>query len=476
MNKITNREFITSIVEYSVSYILITIINIVAIPILTRLLSVEDYGYFSMFSNCSAFLSSIFSLGMRNGYIRYFNEPPHGLTELEIRVNGLLIPLLINFFSLLSVLIFRINEIPLILLGDKNLALFVLVCVNAYVVYFFNYLTTFYRMKMDIKNYTFVQVLSSLLTKTSILLVLFVPKNTFTISVFSILGPLIYMLILIIKRYNKLKKFFSLIFNTRTSIFKKYYYFSLSSWPMLVISYANQYLIQNVITFTLNARILGIYSSILVFSGIINAIKGGFSTYWNSFVYKYYKSENYRIRDVQDISMFFLILISLTMVIFRDFIFFMVGEEFRAGKSIFLMVLIYNLFAFECDFTSFGCNIKNKPIIISLISLLSLIINITIILIFGNNLGLLSIGIASLFSSALYFFVNSYFGQKYYRSIKNFKRTIFTALLIIMLSVANYFCNGIQLLLICFFIFMISLFIYRSYIHLIYRLIKKYIK
>lgn len=441
--KISTKDFVLSVIKYNISYLIVSVINIALIPVLTRVFSTEEYGTINLFVAASTFMSGLFSFGMTNGYTRFFNEPPEGTNEKILRVKCVEIPVLTTLIVGLLIWVVAPEKFLSKTVGVTNILVLPILFMYVILTYIFLFIPVYYRMKMDVKKYTIVQIASSFLTKASVLLVLFVPVTDLSITFFQTFGLLILAIIIAILSYRQWKDYFSIAFSKSNPTIRKVYRFSLLSWPSTIMASASQFLTQNAICNVMDKDFLGIYSALSIFSGIIIAVKGGFSTYWSSFIYKYYKNEQEKVQCVHDIIMFMLcILVTLTMC-FRDVIFLLVGNEFRGGMSICILVMSYSIFIFASESTQYGINLANRPQILSVVSALSIVVNLAGIYVLVPKWGLLGVGISACISGILYFAINSYYGQKFYKMIKSPFRTLIAVILIVIVAFANYYITNL---------------------------------
>ena len=240
------------------------------------------------------------------------------------------------------------------------------------------------------------------------------------------------------------------------------------------MAYADQFLSQSMIRIVLDTQALGVYSAVLVFSGLINTIRGGFTTYWSTFIYKFYKTEKEKIQIVHDVVMFVSIILVIFLMLFRDFVFLFLGEKFRDGKSIFIFVIINSILTFAVETTSYGCMIQKKPQIISAVSFFVLILKLVGMYFGGILYGILGIGFSAMISGVVYFGVESFLGQKYYNMVNNPKRTTVAVIILSALGLINCFVTNISLL--CSLLGVMSVIlciIYRPLIEIVGTILKK---
>lgn len=475
--KISTKEFVLSVLKYNITYIVVSIINIALVPVLTRAFSTEEYGLLNLFVSASSFMSSLFSFGMTNGYVRFFNEPPTGTSEKVLRVKCVEIPILTTIAIAIIICLLQPHVFLDRVIGTTDLAVLPILFVNVAMTYIFLFIPVYYRMKMDVKRYTLVQIVSSFLTKASVLLTLLFPVTLVRMVFFQTLGVLLLGIIMAIFSYEQWKDYVMIAFTKSSRSIREVYKFSLLSWPTTVTAYANQFMTQNAVCNVLDKNSLGIYSALSIFSGIIIAVKGGFTTYWSSFIYKYYRDEQKKIQNVHDIVMFLLCILAAMTMCFRRIIFLLVGSEFRAGMSICILVMSYSIFVFASETTLYGVHLSKKPYIISVVSVLSLVVNIIGIYTLVPHMGLFGVGISACISGILYFAMNSYYGQKFYKMIQSPNRTACAALLIAFVAFANYYIKSWWMLaVVSIAVFIVSCMIYRNYLIKSIQLIKKYVK
>ncbi|MBQ2982944.1 MAG: oligosaccharide flippase family protein [Lachnospiraceae bacterium] len=436
---ISYKRFIQDILGYSVSNIIVAIVGIVVVPILTNIFSVEQYGFISLFSSAGLFFSEIASLGLTSAYIRYYNELDDD-TEKMLRVRCIVIPLGI-ILLISSIIIFtKTNYVGVLLLGDNNKLVIIFMLLFAYSQYIRIFINIYYRMRMDITKYTIFQIVYVIFAKCSVIFAVFFVVNNITIAICSTVFSLLLSGFLVIHRLVECKG--AKLVNEKKHVFVEMYKYALMSWPSTIIPYANIYITQAVISASLGKYVLGIYSSLSLFSVILTTFRSGFTSYWSSFFYKYYKTEKSKIQNVHDVIMFCSVMFMAMLVIFKDILYLFIGKDFYEGKKIFALVVVNSLLLFDAETTAYGYNIAKKPYIHAIISTVTLLINIVGVYMCGKYDGLFGIGLATAFSGIVYFVLSTYFGQKYYKTVKSYTRTIIACSFICLIALSNYYINN----------------------------------
>lgn len=461
---VSYKDFLTSLVKYNIAYVVVAVINVILVFILTRLFSVTDYAYISLFTAASSFIRGLFALGLSDGYTRFFNSGIENVSEIELRKRTIYIPLFLTILAgAVSVFLFP-DFVGNMTIGYSGRKALTLLFINSFLTYFFAFVAIYYRMRLDVRRYTRIQIASSFCAKAGVVLALFGTITYDTLSFCLTMGSLILFVVFI-----SLYKLKNHVRNTEIKNSKKnlriFYKYSLLSWPITLIMYANQFLVQNTIHHSLGTYSLGIYSSLYFFTGIITMTKGGFSSYWSPFVFRYYKTEQKKIQEIHDAMMFFMLTILCTTTGLRFILFRFIGREFRAGSSIFTFVIANSVLMFLVETTGYGCNLSNKPYIISIVSAVSMLLNVLGIHIFSNSSGMLSIGVSCLVSGVVYFAFCSYFGNRHYKMIISPVRTCIAVIIIVILSFTNYFIRDSVLnLIVSLMIMLCTVVLYRKQI------------
>ena len=371
--RISTKEFLTSLMKYSITYIAVSAINILIVPILTRCFSVEEYGYISLYTNAATYIYAFACLGLPNSLSRFYYYLDEENGERKLAIITLLIPAVIIFLMFVFSLVIGLDNVAKLILGIEDGSVLKYLFIYAYAVSFFIIVPIYFKMKEDIRNYTLMQILSSLMAKVSVLIALLggAVISYRELSIWQAFGSVVLFIVVCVIYFRKIFTYKLYKINLFKKKYIEIYKFAIFSWPVTILIYSNQYLVQSIITKNLNAYYLGLYSALNLFVGIITAVRGGFSTYWSVFIYRYYKTEQKKIMVIHDVVMIFCVLLTSSLVLFRDLLYLIIGEKYIESQSIFIMIIAYYIFTFAADTTIYGCNINKKPQIITLISFVS---------------------------------------------------------------------------------------------------------
>ena len=124
------------------------------------------------------------------------------------------------------------------------------------------------------------------------------------------------------------------------------------------------------------------------------------------------------------------------MLLFKDIIYLIIGCEFIEGKTIISYVLLSSILQSFLETTVYGIYIEKKVYISTILLAFQLVSNVVLSLIMTPIWGIRGAAIAMLISNVIYFTLSTYWGQKYYKSIKSAFLTALSILVLLAESVA----------------------------------------
>ena len=68
------KSLLVHVSNYTTASVLVTLASVISFPILTRLLSVEEYGVMNLVATALALLVGIGKLGLQHSALRYYSE------------------------------------------------------------------------------------------------------------------------------------------------------------------------------------------------------------------------------------------------------------------------------------------------------------------------------------------------------------------------------------------------------------------
>ncbi len=441
-NNVEKTGFILKIIKFSIPSWIGFIINIVSVVIITRYFLPDAYGLINTFNVSSTFIMGLVCLGLDSGFIRYFFEPPDGFDRNRLILISILIPVLILLVLSAALLTVASTRLSIFIFGMDNSFLLVLLFGNVISLLVIRFVTIYYRMEGNTFLYAIFSIAMQLALKGALVFAALVkPDYEFAIlsSVIAMISIVVVFLLFAGRRILPTRKTYSIV---EIRSLKQLFIYSLYTWPVPILLYFNTLATLIIIRVYLDNAAVGIFSSVSVFVGVIGVLQGGFSTFWSGYMFEHYKTQVFRITRMHDYISFFVIVLMACFVLFRDVMFLLLGAKYQASKPFFALLLLYPLLLLLSETTCYGISIAKKTSLLLIVTFSSVLLNIGTIWLLIPSYGLLGACFGSAVAGFVFFGAQSYYGQKYYKSIEHCGRTFFTVLSIVVLAVGNLLLNN----------------------------------
>ena len=461
----------SSIFKFSISTWINFIVSSCAVFLLTRIFLPSEYAVISLFATATEFGMSIFCMGMDSACLRFYNNPPNEDPR------NLFIGKIILFCSALILLAFPVfllnpQQMSALMFGKSGFILVFLLLANIYSSILFRFFSISYRMEMKTKSYNIQMILTNTIKRIGFILAVFISPDAETAISIQVTLLLITLCFYTYKQHGEifptltdLKK---IRFSTFFKGYKSFLKFSIFSAPNYWLIYANNYFCLLLIGHYCGATSVGIFSTAIFFSTALAVMRGGFVTFWGPFIYTNYQTKQDVIVRVHGIFVLFSAVCYSLILIFKDLLYLFIGPEYILGKTILPYVLLSSLLQSFLETTVYGIYIEKKAHIVTIILVIQLLSNISLLLILTPIYGIMGGAISMLVSNLLYFTLSTYYGQLYYRSIKN---GIYTAISIFCLIaeciLINLTSSILLWILICTLPILVIGYIYRHDVTLI---------
>lgn len=296
-------------------------------------------------------------------------------------------------------------------------------------------MTIYFRMNSQILRFSIISIALVLLTRT-----IFIPVYSYSINFeYNIILMSLFLTLFMSVFFLFNRKDIIEIPHTSNVNYNQVYRFAFFSSPVFLITYLNSYMPQVIISKNLGDSVLGIYSAAILFCLAIQVLCSGFTTFWSPYMFRNYKKKNDVIKKVHDVILLGSVLILSVILIFNDFIYLFIGENFRRNQEILGMLLIFPIVSIMVETTAYGISIKKKNEISLIIYLISTVVNIILCYVLILKYELKGVAVASMISAIVQMILMTYFGQKYYRSISSIARTSFHLIILILSAILFYY-------------------------------------
>ncbi len=445
MKKLKNN-FIKKFLSFSIGGYISTFIGILTVPLITRIISPEQYGIFSIFNTFSEVLSTICCLGMEQSFVRFFYSE-----ELENRGKLLYNSLYFPFFTslILFTLIFLFKDkISTFILNESNNFISFLLIFNG----LFGALKLFsfsvIRMQQRGKAYSFLNVLAKVLEFIFIIILFKIYKNNYKVlilaSLFSLVIVVGFSIILekniwFFKNKNKNK---SKISKKELLIFGIPLLFT--TILLLIFTSTDKIMIK---LFS-NLEEVGFYAGAFKIISLLIVIQTGFTSFWTPVIYEHYENnpnDTIFFKRANDYLSFTFFLIGIVILMSRNIIVILLGNKYYESMYIVPMLIFVPMMYTISETTVMGINFKKKSVYFIYISIIISIINIAGNMLLVPIIGARGAAISTGFSYIIYFTLRTYFSQKLINFNFDLKRLYFIIVLITIYSLFLTFYNNLFL-------------------------------
>lgn len=459
-------NLLKGILSYSISTWVNFILGIVSVALTTRLLKPDVYGLIAIFFSFSSVLMYVLTLGLDGAYIRFYNEPPGNDSKNQLLYKNIVYS---TFFCVLvgsfgTLLGGTYISYSVFGIGSRTLAGLVFLYTFCNII--LRYLNISFRMSFKVTQYNFQNILINCLSKILVILAAFFTDGFLWIAIILTTGLFSVLIVYFItqrKEYIPYDNDGNINASLTCLKYDEYFKFALFSAPTYIVVYLNTYLNQQIVRSMLSSYALGVFSSTVMFGSILSAVKGGFSTFWSAYVYQNYNNDSERIGQMHNFVLLFTVILSSLLVCTRDIIYLFIGQEYHSSKVFFSLLLILPVLTFLMETTDKGIALSKKNHISLINHSVSVVTNILLCLILIPKLELMGASIANACSAVVLYCLNTFYGQKYYKTINSFRKSLIgTFLILSILIIPTMIYNIWQIIITVLFINFMAIFVFKT--------------
>jgi len=346
----------------------------VTIPILTRYLSVEDYGFFDSLSVISGFLTLFLVLGQDSAVARWFYQVEDLVSRKKVISESLVIQLIFIFLVVTILLIFN-KQASYFYFNNPDLSkYFVIIIIHSAFLLLINFTVNILKWTFDRRKFAILSVLEPFLLFCSLLSVVFFKLNLYNYLILNLLSS-------IISAFTGL--FFCskwLLFSKEIKFLKKLFIYGAPLGVISSISAFMPLIDRKIIIDFLGMENLGIYGLAYKIAGFILILDGIFHMAWGPFSLSIFKEKdaeriyNIVLKAFTIIMVFFIVI----LLAFSDFLIkIMATNEYLLAKPLLLPLLFALLFRSLGFVTDLGIGLALK----SHLNIIPFLLSIAILLI-----------------------------------------------------------------------------------------------
>lgn len=435
-----STKLIKQFFSFSLGGYISLLIGFVSLPFVTRLISPEQYGVFSLFSLILNLQLIFLLMGLDQGFVRYFYEVENKMKLLfrcikyPIYLFILTLPLVIIFQKKISLYIFQKIDIKMLIILEVTILLTIL---N-------NFTLLTIRMSQKGLQYSLLQIFNQLFNFLFIIVFYKVLGDSYDVLIISYFLSLV--LVVLTSLYFIRNTFKTQIEENKeinTKELLKY------SYPF-VLTFSLTWIFQSsdkiAIKIFSNFTELGLYSTALIIIKLFNVIQSGFTTFWVPVAYEKYTKEP---ENKEFFNLFFnyisfiMFFVAIFVLMGKDLITFILGEKYKQASSIIPCLVFMPVMYTISETTVLGINFLKKTkfhIIISLVvSVFNIIGNMILVPRFNAVGAAISTGVAYI----LFFILRTNIAKKLIDYNFNLKRVYTISILLFLYALFLSFYNNI---------------------------------
>lgn len=420
-------------IGFSIGPVIGSIISFITIPLTTFFVKPDEFGKASMFSLFQSVITTFLYLGLDQSYTREYHETND---KENLFKTSIIIPLLISLLIFI-VICFNLNTFSILLFGSSgyNIAtlLFGLIIIFTVIERF---VLLSIRMKENALEYSIVNIVLKLSVLIFTLFFVLFIRRDFLAVVYSVAFGQIFTDIYLVGKYRK-------YLNFRNFFFDKVLFIRLLKFGFpLVIAASINNLLHSLDRITLRVWSdfyeIGVFTAALKISSVLLIVQSSFTSFWVPVAYRWY-SQNKDIKYYELVSKIVLFAMSFLfclMLLFKDFIIKLLGNDYADAKFIIALLCLYPVMYTLSETTTLGITFSRKSYYNIWVSLFSIIPNLILNYLLIPSYGAVGAAVGTGVAYIIFFLARSYFSNKNWVGF-SLKPHVFLSLFLLVVALIN---------------------------------------
>ncbi|MCR5108684.1 MAG: oligosaccharide flippase family protein [Lachnospiraceae bacterium] len=429
-----NESLLRSFVEYFYGNVVVLLLGFVSLPLITRVMSTDEYGRTAMFTSAVSIIYIFAILGLDQSYIRYFYK--EGINRKRLIYTCIKYPFIL---ILILSLIYGIFSSPVngFLFGRTSADITWLVIMYTVTSVFERFMFLNIRMEQKGKLYSNLNIVSKLLYIIFIFTFVFILGDDFRVVLYAMTLPLFIVTVFLLIRFYVINRNVTMRDDHLSE--KELLKYGIPFVPMLLMEWLLSSMDRWSVKIFKGYSETGIYSAAMQIMTILLTVKITFVAFWSPIAMKKYENESEDVcktffRDTFDKVQFLCMSAAFMLTIFRGIIVLILGEGYRDAVRIIPFLSLMPVLSILFEMTGQGVKFTGKTKYFNYASLAAIICNLT-----GNTIlvPLLS-GVGAALATALtyivYFVIGTYYSKKCYPVDYRFKGFLISLILYALYS------------------------------------------
>ncbi|PRX35679.1 O-antigen/teichoic acid export membrane protein [Orenia metallireducens] len=439
MNK---NSLLNKFLSFSVGDWLGAVIGFISTPIITRLLSPDEFGKASMFILAANIISILVIFGTDQTFVRFFyeeDEEDRGLLLL----NTLKLPFVLYIVIAIVMVIFA-DKISLMLFNEVNRwIIYILISVI-----FFQFLNRFasllIRMQQKGLLFSILKLLIKLVNLISIIIFAYILKRNYKIMVYSHTTTFIIVTIVAIILGRKYWVFTEYSNRDLKNGFKQIVKYSYPLFFTSLIIWLFQSFDRIAIKYWGNFSELGLYAAAFKIVAILNIIQSSFTTFWTPVSLETYENDPENkafFRKIYNLISLTMFMIAVVTIMVKDIVIYLLGLEYADAAMIMPFLIFIPIMYTISETTVIGINFAKKPKWHILIAVISCLTNLTGNWLLVPSFGAKGAAISTGISYIVFFTLRTNISLKYYKVDYKLNKSYFILFLLVLYAFHSSFYN-----------------------------------
>lgn len=448
-------------------------IGFFTMPIITRMLSPEQYGISSMVNVAINMILLVCGLGLDQGFVRHFYEEDES-NRGRLLYNSIKIPLILIFLISIPIIIFK-NKISIYLFNEEsNFMIFIFITIIIMtLINKFSILVI--RMAQKAKIFSILQILTQLLNFIFIVILFKKYGNNYKTLILGGALSLFFVTLTAVLLELDIWKFKGE--NEKIST-KQLINFSAPLTITMALSWVFSSADKIIIKQFSSLIELGLYAAAFKVVALLNIIQAGFTTFWTPVAYERYENkgeDKVFFEQIYEYVSFGMFLVAVILLLGKDILILILGPKYSLATDIMPMLTLMPIMYTISETTVIAINFKKKTKYHLYISIVVAIFNIVGNISLVPRLGAKGAAISTGVAYVLFFILRTSFSLKFIDYNFKLRRFYLITFLILLYALYLTFYNNL-FIKIKFGIILLGIivFLYRKMLYDVYsKFIKK---
>ena len=416
MNKPKSEKptLFTSFLEYFYGNFVVLLLGFISLPLITRVMSTEEYGRTAMFTSAVSIIYIFAILGLDQSYIRYFYK--EGVNRKRLLLQCLTYPFLL-ILLLAGIYIFFADFFNAFLFGRSGWDITILVVAYTVISVFERFVFLNIRMEQNGKLYSNLNIVSKVLYIAFILLFVRWIGDDFRVVLYAMTLPLAIVTGICYVRYfyvNRKNKAEAHAVETRELL-----RYGLPFVPMLLMEWLLSSMDKWSVKIFNGFSEAGIYSSAMQIMTILLTFKITYVAFWSPVAMEKYEQEPEEVckpffADMFGKVQFLCMVAAFLLTILRGVIVLILGADYREAIVLIPYLSLMPVLSILFEMTGQGCKFVGKAKYLNYASLAAILCNLTGNALLVPRLGGIGAAMATAVTYVVYFLIGTYFSVKCY--------------------------------------------------------------